>query len=59
MRPGDTLSILTEVIDKRESRSKPDRGLVKLRWTARNQHREDVMPMIGLGIFRKRQAEGE
>ncbi len=59
VRPGDTLSVLTEVIEKREFRSKPDRGLVKLRWTARNQHREDVMTMIGLGIFRKRQGAGD
>lgn len=55
VRPGDTLSVLTEVIEKRPSRSKPDRGLVKLRWTARNQDGEDVMTMIGLGIFRRRQ----
>ncbi len=59
VRPGDSLSVLTEVIEKRPSRSKPDRGLVKLRWTARNQHGEDVMTMIGLGIFRQRPgAEG-
>ncbi len=25
--------------------------------TARNQHREDVMTMIGLGIFRKRSCD--
>ncbi len=55
VRPGDTLSVLTEVIDKRPSSSKPDRGLIKQRWTARNQHGEDVMTMIGLGIFRRRQ----
>lgn len=54
VRPGDTLSVLTEVIEKRPSSSKPDRGLVKLRWTASNQHGEDVMTMIGLGIFRRR-----
>ena len=54
VRPGDTLTVTTEVIEKRPSVSKPDRGLVKLRWTARNQDGDDVMTMIGLGIFRRR-----
>lgn len=51
VRPGDTLRVLTEVIEKRPSSSKPDRGLIKLRWTALNQDGEAVMTMIGLGIF--------
>ncbi len=54
VRPGDTLSVSTEVIEKVASRSKPDRGLVKIRATARNQHRRVVMTMIGLGFFRRR-----
>ena len=59
VRPGDTISVRTEVIEKRLSRSKPDRGLVKLRWTARNQDGEDVMTMVGLGIFRRRPGNRE
>ena len=58
VRPGDTISVRTEVIEKRLSKSKPDRGLVKLRWTAHNQHGHDVMSMIGLGIFRCRGGGG-
>jgi len=54
VRPGDTLTVETEVIEKRPSASKPDRGLVKLRRTARNQDGDEVMTMIGLGIFRRR-----
>jgi acyl dehydratase len=34
---GDTLYVETEVIDKRASRSKPDRGIVRFRHTGRNQ----------------------
>ena len=54
VRPGDTIALHTEVLEKRLSRSKPDRGLVRMRWTARNQDGDDVMTMIGLGIFRRR-----
>jgi itaconyl-CoA hydratase len=34
---GDTLYVESEVLDKRASRSKPDRGLVRLRHIGRNQ----------------------
>ncbi|MCY4527376.1 MAG: MaoC family dehydratase [Anaerolineaceae bacterium] len=35
--PGDTLSVETEVLAKRESRSRPGEGLVTLRHDGRNQ----------------------
>lgn len=35
---GDTLTVSTEILSKRESRSKPDRGIVKFRHIGRNQH---------------------
>ena len=34
---GDTLYVETEVLSKRESRSKPDRGVVRLHHIGRNQ----------------------
>lgn len=34
---GDTLYLETEVLSKRESRSKPDRGIVRFRHIGRNQ----------------------
>ena len=34
---GDTLYVETEVIEKRESRSKPDRGIIRFRHIGRNQ----------------------
>ncbi len=34
---GDTLYVETEVLDKRESTSKPDRGIVRFRHIGRNQ----------------------
>jgi acyl dehydratase len=42
VRPGDTLQVETEVLDIVPSRSKPDRGMVKVRCTTRNQHGETV-----------------
>jgi acyl dehydratase len=54
VRPGDSLTVRIEVLEVLPSRSKPDRGLVKLRYTMRNQDGEEVMTMIALGIMRRR-----
>lgn len=43
-----------EVLEAIPSRSKPDRGLVKLRYTMRNQNGEEVMTMIALGMVLSR-----
>lgn len=40
---NDTLYVRTEILDKRESSSKPDRGIVYVETTARNQRNEDVL----------------
>jgi acyl dehydratase len=40
---GDTLYVESEVIDKRPSASKPDRGIVRFRHIGRNQHGEVVI----------------
>jgi itaconyl-CoA hydratase len=40
--PGDTLIASSEVLDKRESGSKPDRGIVHVRTTGVNQRGEEV-----------------
>jgi len=54
VRPGDELSVRVEVLEAIPSRSKPDRGLVKLRYTMRNQDGDDVMTMIALGLVLRR-----
>ena len=54
VRPADTLTVRIEVLEARPSRSKPDRGLIKLRYTMRNQSGQDVMTMIGLGLMLRR-----
>ena len=42
VKPGDTIHVRTSVIDKRESASQPDRGLVSFRHEVYNQRGELV-----------------
>ena len=54
VRPGDTLHTEAEVIELHPSRSKPDRGFVRIRYTTRNQGGETVMTMIVPQIVARR-----
>ncbi len=45
VRPGDELHAVSEVLELRPSRSKPDRGLVILKTTTRNRQDEAVQEM--------------
>ena len=45
VRPGDEFHAVSEVLDLRPSRSKPDRGLVIMKTTTRNQRGEAVQEM--------------
>lgn len=45
VRPGDRLRIVSEVLEVRPSKSKPDLGLAKLRTTTLNQNGEPVQVM--------------
>ena len=49
--PGDTLYSEVEVLDIKPSRSKPDRGIVRMRYEGRNQHGEKVLSFIGNHIL--------
>jgi itaconyl-CoA hydratase len=40
--PGDTLYAESEVMEKRESKSRPEQGVVTVRTTGKNQHGEIV-----------------
>ena len=52
--PGDTLRLRMEVLEARVMNSKPHIGLVRSRWTLRNQHEEPVLTMEGWGMFGRR-----
>jgi acyl dehydratase len=54
VRPGDTLSVVVEVVAARPSASKPDRGIASLRYRTVNQRGETVMTMVGHQLIRRR-----
>ena len=47
VRPGDELSLDSEILEVRPSRSRPDQGLVKVRTTTRNQNGDAVQISVG------------
>ncbi len=51
---GDTLYVETEVLSKRESRSKPDRGIVRFRHVGRNQNGDVVIEFERTALVLKR-----
>ncbi len=55
---GDTIYVETEVLEKRPSRSKPDRGIVKLKHVGRNQHGEVVIEVVRTVLFKRREPHG-
>lgn len=50
---GDTLYVETEVLDKRESKSRPEVGIVRLKHAARNQRGEVVCEVERAVMFLK------
>lgn len=54
---GDTIYVETEVISKRESKSKPDRGIVSFRHIARNQDGTIVVDFERTALMLKRPNE--
>lgn len=51
---GDTVYAETEVLEMRESKSNPDRGIVRLKQTGRNQRGETVVELERSVLFLKR-----
>jgi len=54
VRPGDTLTAESEVLEVKPSRSKPDRGLARIRTTTYNQRNEPVLVATAKIIVPKR-----
>lgn len=52
--PGDTLRCETEVIEKRQSQSRPEMGIFKSRMTVYNQDDVAVMSMVSNGLVATR-----
>lgn len=51
---GDTLYMTTEVVETRESRSRPDQGIVRFRHTGRNQNGVVVIEFERTALIKKR-----
>jgi acyl dehydratase len=56
VRPGDVLRVETEIIDVRKSRSKPDRGIIRIRNVTTNQRGEVVQTFRAFVMVRRRPA---
>jgi len=56
VRPGDTLTVETEIIDLRLSRSKPNYGIIRLRNVTTNQRGEIVQTMTANAMVPRRAA---
>ena len=58
VRPGDRLTLLAEWVERKVSRSKPDRGIVTVRYSLRNQSGVIVMSHLDTILVRRR-SQGE
>jgi acyl dehydratase len=58
VRPGDELHAESEILEVRPSKSRPDRGTIRVRTTTYNQNSEAVQAFTGNLIVPRRPADG-
>lgn len=54
---GDTVYVETEILDARESKSRPDTGIITMKHTGLNQHGVVVVEVTRSALFLKKPAE--
>ena len=54
VRPGDTLSLRSTVLESTPSAKQPNRGTVLFRWEILNQNGEVALSMLGRQLFLRR-----
>jgi acyl dehydratase len=54
VRPGDTLRAVSEVLDIRTSKSRPDQGIIKMRTQTLNQEGQTVMNFVANMVVPRR-----
>jgi len=54
VRPGDTLHTEVEVVEKKPSSSKPDRGIVRVAYRIKNQKDEEVLTFLSMHLLKRR-----
>ncbi|MBW4962261.1 MaoC family dehydratase [Sulfitobacter sp. CW3] len=57
VRPGDTLHVISEVLEVRPSKSRPTQGMIKVRSTTFNQNDEIVQDSVGNLVIMARPAD--
>ena len=55
VRPGDTLHTEIEVMEKKPSSSKPDRGIARIAYRIKNQKEEVVLTFLSMHLLKRRQ----
>ncbi len=51
VRPGDELTVTVNIVEAKQSRSKPDRGVVRTDIRVSNQDGEEVMSMLAVNMI--------
>ncbi len=59
VRPGDTIHVEGEVKETKSSRSKADRGYLKMAYSVRNQDSDTVMTFLAVHILARRPETGD
>src|SRR5690242_10074503 len=54
VRPGDTLHTELEVLEKKPSASKPDRGILRVLYRIKNQKQEEVLTFRSMHLLKRR-----
>ena len=54
VRPGDTLHTEFEVMEKKPSSSKPDRGILRIAYRIKNQKDEEVLTFLSMHLLKRR-----
>jgi acyl dehydratase len=57
VRPGDTLRVEVEILEKRDSESRPEMGHVRVGTRGYNQDDDLVIRLVSLAMYRKRNPE--
>ncbi|MGB0468428.1 MAG: MaoC family dehydratase [Pontibacterium sp.] len=53
VRPGDTIRPQAEILSVKPSRSKPDRGILRIQFRGYNQHNDEVISFIVIMVGRR------
>lgn len=54
VRPGDTIRSEAEILSVKPSRSKPDRGIMRIQFRGYNQHGDEVISFIVIMLGRRK-----